>query len=141
MNHSCHYCHQSLNSGFRNTIYLFIKPFHDSIHRPNGHFHSQKSFGSLDSNQDILSPNLMTEMTRIPHSGKRREFDGELGSGGECRLNPPIVPLGYDGKHDTWSVAVYPIVFASYWCGRHTSRRPSRIVSQAEIFTHKETTS
>ena len=46
----------------------------------------------------------------------------ELGSAGECRLNPPVAALTYDGRHDRSTAGVWPVVHASSWCGRHQPR-------------------
>jgi len=47
------------------------------------------------------------------------------GTAGECRLNPPVVALTYQGGHDRSGVAVWPIVMASWWCGRHCCQPPA----------------
>ena len=49
-----------------------------------------------------------------------------LGSGGECRLNPPAIPLAYEGRHDVYTTGIWPLVFASYWCGQHRQRSAPR---------------
>ena len=48
-----------------------------------------------------------------------------LGSAGECRLNPPVVPLDYEGRHRDAAIGLWPIVHASSWCGRHRPRCPA----------------
>ena len=45
-----------------------------------------------------------------------------LGNGGECRAHPPGVPLTHGGRHDGYGLGVWPVVFASGWCGRHQTR-------------------
>jgi hypothetical protein len=47
-----------------------------------------------------------------------------LGPGGECRRDPPAIPLAHDGGHDRFSVGRWPTTYASGWCGRHQERTP-----------------
>lgn len=49
----------------------------------------------------------------------------ELGLGGECRREPPVARLTYDGRHDLSSAGVWPIVHASAWCGQYRPRKQS----------------
>jgi hypothetical protein len=46
----------------------------------------------------------------------------ELGPAGECRLNPPVPALTYDGRHGDVRAAVWPVVLASSWCGQYRRR-------------------
>lgn len=46
----------------------------------------------------------------------------ELGNGGECRAYPPDVPLTHRGRHNDYGLGVWPVVFASSWCGQYRRR-------------------
>jgi len=60
---------------------------------------------------------------------------------GSCRLNPPAVPLAYDGRHETARHAVWPVVYASDWCGQHREFAvPSRVADKPAGLTVSATT-
>lgn len=42
-----------------------------------------------------------------------------LGSGGQCRRHPPVARLTYQGTHDEHRPGIWPIVYASGWCGHY----------------------
>jgi len=64
------------------------------------------------------------------HFHQRPRFDEgdpitsrKLGNGGECRQRPPMIPLTEGVGYTDREVGAWPLVFASWWCGRHQPRR------------------
>lgn len=67
--------------------------------------------------------------------GPNGEGDGlivrcTLGPGGECRHDPPTIPLAHAGGHDRFNVGRWPVTYASGWCGRHQRRMPPPSVGE-----------
>ena len=36
---------------------------------------------------------------------------------GECRRDPPVARLSYNGIHDDLGLGVWPLVLPEHWCG------------------------
>jgi len=53
-----------------------------------------------------------------------------IGTGGECRHDPPTIPLAPDGGHDAFGIGRWPITYASGWCGQHEKRMPAPPVGE-----------
>lgn len=57
----------------------------------------------------------------------------ELGPAGECRRNPPVPALTYDGRHDDVKAAIWPVVLPSSWCGRQEQRLGERLITSGLV--------